>query len=88
MYRTTPKQIYKILQENRQITGVATNVLRRKVMRFIVDNMAKDENEKVEDKQAETKTEKAVEKSEKVENTSEKTAETKSEKKSETKKSK
>ena len=62
MYRTTPKQIYKILQENHQLTGIATQVLRRKVMRFIVDNMAKDEAEKVEDKKAETKTDKTEEK--------------------------
>lgn len=88
MYRTTPKQIYKILQENRQLTGVATNVLRRKVMKFIVDNMAKDESEKVEDTKAETKVEKPAEKAEKVEDKTETTAETKSDKKSETKKSK
>ena len=56
MYRTTPKQIYKILQENRQLMGVANNVLRRKVMRFLVDNMAKDTPENVE-KPAETKSE-------------------------------
>ena len=62
MYRTTPKQIYKILQENHQLTGIATQVLRRKVMRFIVDNMAKDEAEKVEDKKAETKTDATAEK--------------------------
>lgn len=65
MYRVTPKQIYKILQENHQLTGVATNVLRRKVMRFIVDNMYKDESEKAAEsetkvaKTAETKTEKS-----------------------------
>ena len=38
MYRTTPKQIEKILRENRQMSGIATNVLRRKAMQFIVDN--------------------------------------------------
>ncbi|MBQ7705117.1 MAG: trigger factor [Selenomonadaceae bacterium] len=57
MYRTTPKQIYKILQENRQLMGVANNVLRRKVMRFLVDNMAKDTPENVEKPAAETKSE-------------------------------
>ena len=61
MYRTTPKQIYKILQENRQLGVVANNVLHRKVMRFIVDNMAKDEAEKVEEKVTETKAEKVEE---------------------------
>lgn len=65
MYRTTPKQIYKILNENRQLTGVANNVLHRKVMRFIIDNAAKDESEKpVESKveeTAESKVEKPVE---------------------------
>ena len=55
MYRTTPKQIYKILNENRQLSGVATNVLHRKVTRFIIDNAAKDETEKpVENKVEET----------------------------------
>ena len=61
MYRVTPKQIYKILQENRQLAGVANNVLRRKVMKFIVDNMAKDENETPETKSADK-----VEKTEKT----------------------
>jgi hypothetical protein len=56
MYRTTPKQIFKILQENHRLQGVVTQVLRRKVMKFLVDNMAKDETAKVEDKKAETKT--------------------------------
>ena len=55
MYRTTPKQIYKILQENNQLSGVASNVLRRKVTRFIIDNAAKDNAEKTETE--ETKTE-------------------------------
>lgn len=50
MYRTTPKQIYKILQENHRLSGIATQVLRRKVMRFIIDNMAKEETAKVEEK--------------------------------------
>ena len=85
MYRTTPKQIYKILQENRQLPGVANNVLRRKVMKFIIDNMAKDDAEKVEDK-AEIKSEKSSDKveskTEKVADKAEKKVETKSEKKS------
>ena len=56
MYRTTPKQIYKILQENRQLGSVANNVLRRKVAAFIFDNRFKDEAEKVEEtKTADTK---------------------------------
>lgn len=38
MYRTSPKQIEKILKENRQMSGVAANVLRRKAMQFIFDN--------------------------------------------------
>ena len=68
MYRTTPKQIYKILQENHRLAGIATQVLRRKVMRFIVDNMAKDESAKVEEKtETKTKTEKAETKTEKAE---------------------
>lgn len=72
MYRTTPKQIYKILQENHRLQGIATQVLRRKVIKFIIDNMAKDETAKVEDKKAEVKTEKTADK-----------AETKNDKKSE-----
>jgi len=38
MYRTSPKQIEKILKENRQMSGVAANVLRRKAMQFIFAN--------------------------------------------------
>ncbi len=41
LYRTTPKQIVKVLNENRQISNVVANVRRRKVMQFIVENMAK-----------------------------------------------
>ncbi len=64
MYRTTPKQIYKILQENRQLGSVANNVLRRKVAKFIFDNRFKDDAEKVEEtKNTETK-EKSEEKAE------------------------
>lgn len=94
MYRVTPKQIYKILQENRQLSGVATNVLRRKVMKFIVDNMAKDESEKAEDKtekttdsKAETKVEKTAETKTdaKVEKTADSKTETKTAEKVETK---
>ena len=40
MYRTSPKQIEKILRENRQMAGVATNVLRRKAAQFIMSNRA------------------------------------------------
>ncbi len=43
MYRTNPKQIYKVLQENGQVHSLISTVLRRKTMKFIVDNMAKDE---------------------------------------------
>ena len=41
LYRTTPKQIYKVLQENNQVNALYTNVLHRKVTKFILDNMAK-----------------------------------------------
>lgn len=41
LYRTTPKQIYKVLQDNNQINALYTNVLHRKVTRFLLDNMAK-----------------------------------------------
>ncbi len=64
MYRTTPKQIVKVLQENRQIPNIIANVRRRKVAQFIFENLAKPEPaetpaedkpaEKVEDTQAET----------------------------------
>ena len=40
MYRTPPKQIEKYLKENGQIANVATTILRRKALKFIVDNMA------------------------------------------------
>lgn len=40
MYRTTPKQVEKILTENRQMSGVATNVLRRKAAQLIMSNRA------------------------------------------------
>ena len=38
MYRTTPKQVEKILRENHRMAGIATNVLRSKAMQIIVDN--------------------------------------------------
>ena len=40
MYRTPPKQIEKYLRENGQLVNVATTILRRKALKFIVDNMA------------------------------------------------
>jgi len=49
MYRTTPKQVEKILRENRQMAGVATNVLRRKAFQFIVAN-SPDPNAPAEEK--------------------------------------
>jgi trigger factor len=73
MYRTTPKQIYKILNENNQLNGVYNNVLHRKVMRFILDNMAKDETvepaetEKTVEEKVETPTVEKTEKAEPVE---------------------
>ena len=54
-YRTTPKQIVKILKENRQLSSVANNVRRRKAIKFIIDNMAKDENEKTDTKDTKDK---------------------------------
>ena len=38
LYRTTPKQIYKVLTENNQISSLISNVLHRKVFKFIIDN--------------------------------------------------
>ena len=49
-YRVTPKQIVKILKENRQFSAITNNVRRRKAMQFIIDNMAKDEAEEEEKK--------------------------------------
>ena len=40
MYRTPPKQIEKYLKDNGQLESVAGNILRRKAMKFIIDNMA------------------------------------------------
>ena len=40
MYRTPPKQIQKYLKDSGQLINVATNILRRKAMKFIFDNMA------------------------------------------------
>ena len=44
-YRVAPKQIVKILKENRQFSAIANNVRRRKAMKFIIDNMVKDEED-------------------------------------------
>ena len=60
MYRTSPKQIEKILKENRQMGNVAAQVLRRKAMQFIFNNRkdAKKSAEVAEEsKSEETKTE-------------------------------
>lgn len=48
-YRVTPKQIVKILKENKQLSAIHTNVRRRKAMQFIIDNMVKDEEEAKKD---------------------------------------
>lgn len=40
MYRTTPKQIIKILRDNHQEQNIVANVRRRNVMQFIIANMA------------------------------------------------
>ena len=40
MYRTPAKQIAKYLQENGQLPGVVSSILRRKARKFILDNMA------------------------------------------------
>ena len=50
-YRVTPKQIVKILKENRQLSAISSNVRRRKAMQFIIDNMAKDESEEKAEKE-------------------------------------
>lgn len=50
-YRATPKQVVKILKENHQFPTVNNNIRRRKAMKFLFDNMKKDETEvKTEDK--------------------------------------
>ena len=43
MYHMTPKQVVKALQENGQIQTVLSNIRHQNAMRFIFDNMAKDE---------------------------------------------
>ena len=48
-YRVTPKQIVKILKENKQLSAIHTNVRRRKAMQFIIDNMVKDEEDTKKD---------------------------------------
>ena len=62
-YRVTPKQIVKILKENRQLSAVSSNVRRRKAMQFIIDNMVKDEAE--EEKKDDTKSTKDDKKADK-----------------------
>ena len=57
MYRTSPKQIEKILKENRQMSSVAANVLRRKAMQFIFDNRKGAEKVAEGNKSEENKTE-------------------------------
>ncbi len=53
-YRVTPKQIVKILKENKQLSAIHTNVRRRKAMQFIIDNMVKDEEEAKKDSKPST----------------------------------
>ena len=43
LYRTPAKQIVKFLQSNGQFESVVATILRRKTVKFILDNMAKDE---------------------------------------------
>ena len=62
-YRVTPKQIVKILKENRQLATISNNVRKRKAMQFIIDNMAKDESE-VEEKPSTSKKEESKAKDE------------------------
>ena len=40
MYRTPPKQLVKYLQDSGRLEAVVGNILRRKAMKFILDNMA------------------------------------------------
>lgn len=54
MYRTPAKQVAKFLRENGQLENVVANILRRKTMQFIIDNMA---GAKVEAPAEETKEE-------------------------------
>ena len=62
-YRVPPKQVVKILKENRQFSAINNNVRRRKAMQFIIDNMAKDkEDKKAEEKPSEKVAEKAASK--------------------------
>ena len=58
MYSAPAKQIEKILKENRQMSGIAANVLRRKAMQFIYDNRkGAEKTSDAENKSEETKTE-------------------------------
>ena len=56
MYRTPPKQIEKYLKDSGNLSNVASNILRRKATKFIIDNMAgaKKEAPAAETKEAET----------------------------------
>ena len=56
-YRVPPKQVVKILKENKQLSAINTNVRSRKAMQFIINNMEKDK----EATKAENKTDKATE---------------------------
>ena len=60
-YRVTPKQIVKILKENRQLSAISSNVRRRKAMQFIIDNMVKDETEEKPEKEEKRDTKPAKE---------------------------
>ena len=53
MYRTPPKQLVKYLQDSGRLEAVVGNILRRKAMKFILDNMAgkKDETPAEETKE-------------------------------------
>ena len=57
-YGVPPKQIVKILRENRQFSTVAANVRRRKAVKFIIDNIKGNEVEKSEKVAEKTETEK------------------------------
>ncbi len=52
LYRTTPRQIAKILKENDQFPNVAANILRAKAMEFIFDNMKGAEKKETSDEKA------------------------------------
>ena len=56
LYRANPKQIVKVLRENKQLSTVYANVLRRKARTFIIQNS--NAAEKVEEKNSDSATEK------------------------------